>query len=93
MIYIILFLLLGIVSLGIVVLEDYAGLQLIMVESRMEKDAIHSILTVMGILGICTSGITLYLIQEKRNHGRDRRKASQATDFEDRRKTPDRREI
>ena len=93
LIFAFLFLLLVITSLGVVILEDYADLQFIMVESRMDKNAIHSILTVLGILGISTSGIMVYLMQEKRSHGADRRKVSQPTDFEDRRTTPDRRVV
>ena len=93
LIFVLLFLLLGIACLGVVILEDYAGLQFIMVESRVDKNAIHSILTVLGILGICTSGIMVYLMQEKRSPGSDRRKVSQETDFEDRRTTPDRRAV
>jgi hypothetical protein len=86
-----LFFVLGVASLGVVFLENYAAVTIVDTISDLDRNAIHSILIVMGILGICTAGIIVYLMQEKRNSVSDRRKVSQPTDFKDRRTNIDRR--
>ena len=55
--FIALFLLLGISAVGIVSLERYAGINIIITESEVEKQALHVTLSIMGILGIATAFI------------------------------------
>jgi len=89
--FIALFLLLGVSTVGIVVLEQYAGINIIITESAIDKEALHVGLSVMGILGISTASIMIYLMREKRHPGPDRRQQSIPVDFTDRRKNIDRR--
>ena len=89
--FITLFLLLGVSTVGIVVLEQYAGINTIITESKTEKQALHVALNIMGILGISTAFIMTYLMRERRHSAPDRRRQSIPTDFTDRRVNIDRR--
>ena len=84
-----LFLLFGLISLGIVLLEDYAGISVIPLESALEKQALLSVLSVMGILGICAALLVLYFMREKRRI--ERREKSVAINYPERRSIDDRR--
>ena len=89
--FIALFLLLGVSTGGIVVLKQYAGKNIIITESEIEIQALHSALTLVGILGISMALIMIYLMREKRHSAPDRRQQSMPTDFTDRRKNINRR--
>jgi hypothetical protein len=83
LIFVGLFLLFGLSALGIVMLEDYAGISIIPLESEIEKQALLSILSVMGVLGTCTGLLILYFMREKRRA--DRRQRSSTITFPERR--------
>lgn len=93
MIFVILFLLLGVSGTGIIVLEHYAGIELIEIESAADKQAMFATSSVMGALGFFTAFIMLYLMREKRKRPGDRREISKPLDFVDRRLNADRRTI
>lgn len=89
--FIALFLLLGFSTVGIVVLEQYAGINIIITESEIDKKALHVALSLMGILGISTAFIMIYLMRERRQSAPDRRQQSLPTNFTDQRINIDRR--
>ena len=91
--FVALFLLLGVSGTGIVVLEYYAGIDIIPTETAKEKQAIFTTLSVMGALGLSTAFIMIFLMREKRGSDSDRRKLSKPLDFIDRRSKTDRRSI
>ena len=89
--FVALFLLMGFSTLGIVLLEQYASINIITTESEAEKQALHVALSIMGILGNTTAFIMIYLMRERRHSGPDRRQQSMHTDFSERRTSTDRR--
>ena len=89
--FITLFLLLGVSTVGIVMLEQYAGINIIITESKTEKQALHVALSIMGILGFSTAFIMIYLMRERRHSAPDRRQQLIPVDFTDRRINIDRR--
>jgi len=91
--FVALFLLMGFVGLGTVVLENYTGIEIIMADSDVEKQAIEATLTVMGLLGFFVAGVVVYLMQERRYHDLDRRRHDRSIDRPDRRRADDRRLI
>ena len=91
--FVALFLLLGVSGTGIVVLEYYAGIDIIPTETAIDKHALFTTLSVMGALGFFTAFIMIFLMREKRGSDSDRRKLSKPLDFFDRRSKTDRRSI
>jgi len=89
LLFVVLFLLFGLTSLGIVLLEDYLGISIIPLESALEKQALLSVLSVMGILGICAALLVLYFMREKRRT--ERREKSADINYPERRFIDDRR--
>jgi hypothetical protein len=89
--FVALFLLLGFSSAGIVVLELYAGINIISTQSETEKQALHVALSIMGMLGMVMAFNMIYFMIEKRRSDIDRRLQSRPTDFTDRRARIDRR--
>lgn len=87
--FVALFLLFGLSALATVILENYAGISIIPLQSEMEKQALLSVLGVMGVLAICVSLLIVYFMREKRR--KDRRQESTATSLHDRRIIEDRR--
>ncbi|RLA04181.1 MAG: hypothetical protein DRQ47_03820 [Gammaproteobacteria bacterium] len=85
------FMVLGIFSVGISLLEQYAGMNIIRAVSGIDKAALHSSLYLMGILGVTVGSVMIYIIREKRQPSTDRRQTSQAIDFCERRSAGDRR--
>ena len=81
-----LFLLFGVISLAIVALENYIGIRVLPLASEMERQALVSVLSVMGILGICFSLLILYFMREKRRAEADRRRQSVPVDRIDERR-------
>ncbi len=89
--FIALFLLLGISAVGIVALENYAGISLIITESEIDKKALHATLSTMGAFGIATAFIMIFLMRERRRSDPDRRHKSTPAKLTDRRINIDRR--
>lgn len=90
--FVALFILFGLLALGIVVLENLFGINVIPLLSDMEKQALLSILKVMGIIGICISMLILYFMREKRRVKQDRRHNTIIVKFERRLNFDDRRD-
>ena len=88
--FIALFLSLGLSAVGIVLLEHYAGISLIITESEIDKKALHVTLSTMGMFGIVTSSIMIFLMRERRSSDPDRRHKSSLIET-DRRINIDRR--
>jgi len=88
--FIALFLLLGISAVGIVALENYAGISIIITESEIDKKALHATLSTMGAFGIATAFIMIFLMRERRRSDPDRRHKSTSIEL-DRRINIDRR--
>jgi hypothetical protein len=86
--FIALLLLLGIVSIGTVALEHYAGIDVVTTESEFDDKALCTTLLVMGTLGIIAACMMLYLIREKRGAINDRRKSSQPFNYANQRSYP-----
>jgi len=89
--FVALFLLLGISGVGIVVLENYAGINIIITESEIDTKALHVTLSLMGTFGIATAFIMIFLMRERRSSAPDRRQLSTPTELTDRRINIDRR--
>ncbi|MCK5395072.1 MAG: hypothetical protein KAJ32_03725 [Gammaproteobacteria bacterium] len=89
--FIALFLLLGISGVGIVVLEYYAGIDVVTIDSEFEKEALYTTSVVIGILGLTVALIMIFLMQERRSSTSDRRQLARSLDFPDRRSSTDRR--
>jgi cell division protein FtsW (lipid II flippase) len=89
--FIILFLLLGVSGIGIVALESYTSVDIIVTETDFDKKALHTTSLVMGALGFTVAFIMVFLMREKRNSTPDRRQLYRPLDFPDRRSSLDRR--
>ena len=90
--FIALFLLLGISGVGIVVLESYKDISIIVTETDFDKKALHTTSLVMGTLGFIVTFIMVFLMKERRDSNFDRRTLSKPLYFSDRRSNLDRRE-
>jgi hypothetical protein len=82
---------LGIAGLGIVALENYAGISIISTQSEIDREALLLTLSIFGFLGLSTAFIMMYLMRERRNIDTDRRRFSVAEQSTDRRVNIDRR--
>ena len=91
--FVALFLLLGVAGTGIVVLEYFAGINIIKTETTIDKQALFATSSVMGTLGFLTAFIMIFLMREKRGSTTDRRQFNKPLDFIDRRLDTDRRSI
>jgi len=89
--FIFLFLVMGIVGLGISILDSYAGVNIIVTESDINNKALLATVTFLGVLGIVTSALMIYLMQEKRSNSGNRRKSSMPYLSSERRISTDRR--
>ncbi len=89
--FIALFLLSGISAVGIVLLENYAGINIIFTESEIDTKALHITLILLGIFGIATAFIMIFLMRERRSSAPDRRHKSTPTESIGRRINADRR--
>ncbi len=89
--FIALFLLLGSSAVGIVVLENYADIKIIITESELDKEILHITLSTMGAFGIATGLIMIFLMRERRSSDPDRRQSSAPAKLTDRRINIDRR--
>lgn len=85
------FLLLGVAGLGIVALENYAGISIISTQSEIDRKALLLTLSIFGFLGLSTAFLMMYLMRERRNIDTDRRRFSVAERSIDRRVNVDRR--
>ena len=88
--FIALFFLLGTSAVGIVLLEHYADTSIIITESAIDKQALHVTLSTMGMFGITTAAIMIFLMRERRSSAPDRRHKSTSIEY-DRRRNSDRR--
>ena len=91
LIFISLFLLLGISCIAVVGLDYYAGISLIASEQPDTKEAFYATALFMGLLGLVTACMMIFLLQERRGSDTDRRQNAQPLDFIDRRTEIDRR--
>ncbi len=87
-----LFLMLGIIGIGSVLLENYTELNIFFATSDFENQALQATFIIMGILGFCTAFMMIYLIKERRSRNSDRRTQFEPVDFPDRRSDTNRRE-
>ncbi len=87
-----LFLMLGIIGIGSVLLENYTDLNVFFAASDFDNQALQATFIIMGILGFCTALMMIYLIKERRSGKFDRRIQFQPLDFPDRRSNTSRRE-
>lgn len=93
LLFIILFLLLGIAGIGIILLEQYAGISIIVTESERDRVAIYTASSFIGVFGLFTSSLMFYLLRERRGSDFDRRQQSKPLDFPNRREDSDRRSL
>jgi len=91
--FILLFLLLGIAGIGIIFLEQYAGISIIVTESERDRVALYAASSFIGVFGLCVSPLMFYLLRERRDPDFDRRQQSKSIDFPDRRGDSDRRSL
>jgi len=91
--FIALFFLMGICGLSIILLEQYAGITIIATELEADREAIYAISSFIGILGLVTSFLMFYLMQERRDAKVDRRQRTHSLSFTDRRGIMDRRSL
>jgi len=91
MFFITLFLLLGFIGIGSVLLESYTDLNIFTAKSNFDNQALQATFIIMGILGFCTALMMIYLIKERRGKAPDRRIQFRPFDFPDRRNNIDRR--
>jgi hypothetical protein len=93
LLFIILFLLLGIAGIGIILLEQYAGICIIVTESERDRVALYAASSFIGVFGLCASPLMFYLLRERRDPDFDRRQQSKSIDFSNRRQDSDRRTL
>jgi len=74
-------------------MEYYADINIIALESEIDKQALFAVSSIMGALGFFTAFLMIYLMREKRGYASDRRKLSRPLDFTDRRSNTDRRSL
>jgi len=93
LLFISLFLLLGLTCVGIVISADAFGVEFIHTETDFERDALHTTLLVMSALGFIVAASMVFLLRERRHAKPDRRAQSRPLDFADRRENIDRRTL
>jgi hypothetical protein len=91
--FVALFLFMGIAGIGIILLEQYAGISIITTQLDINRKAFYAALSFIGIFGLFTSSLMIYLMQERRDSGFDRRQQPEQLDFADRRGNSDRRSL
>ena len=93
LLFIALFLILGIAGIGIILLEQYAGIIIIATELEIDRKAFYTASSFIGVFGLFTSSLMFYLMLERRNSGFDRRQQAKQLDFADCRRYSDRRAL
>ncbi len=91
LLFIALFLLLGVTGIGIAALDYFAGISLIASEYDVDHEAFHATSFIIGVIGFFNASLMTYLLKEKRSPGSNRRSADINITFPDRRITEDRR--
>ena len=71
-------------------LEHYAGISIIITESDIDKQVLDVTLSTMGMFGIATASMMIFLMRERRSSAPDRRHKSSPIET-DRRTNIDRR--
>ncbi len=89
--FIALFLLMGFLGIGSVLLENYTDTRIFFAGSEFDNHALQVTFTIMGILGFCTAFMMVYLLREKRSIKIERRNQFKPLNFTDRRTSKDRR--
>jgi len=89
--FIALFIATGIIGLGVALLENFMVIEVFTTVSEADKEALISVSTVMGIIGISLASLMIFLMQERRDTKVDRRKYAKSVDFSERRGYSDRR--
>lgn len=88
-----LFIVMSMMSIAVVILDNYAGFQIISIADKADKQAFYATAIAMGLIGFSVSGIMIFLMQERRDYNTDRRQRAASVDFPERRSYSDRRSI
>lgn len=91
--FIALFILMGITCIGIALLDNYAGIHIILTLSENDKQGMLAALTIVGVISLFVATTMIYLWQERRGDKIERRQYAQAVEFPERRSYEDRRLI
>ena len=91
--FVALFLIMGIAGIGIIVLEQYAGISIISTQLEIDRKAVYAASSFIGVFGLFTSLLMIYLMQDRRNSDFDRRQRAKRLDFSDRRGNSERRSL
>jgi len=89
--FVALFLLLGLTCLGVVSLQQLFGYNLVTIGADAENEALLATLGFMGVLGLSIAFMMIYLMREKRITSSDRRQVSAPVSFNERRIRTERR--
>lgn len=93
LLFVALFLIMGIAGIGIILLEQYAGISIITTQLEIDRLAFYAASSFVGVCGLFTSSLMIYLMHEQRDSGFDRRQQPEQLDFADRRGNSDRRSV
>ena len=91
-IFIILFLLLGIASIGSVILENYTEFAIFNSKSSLDKQTLQTVSLAIGILSVCAAFLVIFFAKERRSDETNRRLQFRPMNFTDRRNDLDRRD-
>ena len=73
LLFIALFLIMGIAGIGIILLEQNADTSIITTPLEIDRKAFYAASSFIGVCGLFTSSLMIYLMQERRDSGFDRR--------------------
>jgi hypothetical protein len=90
LLFIALFLIMGIAGIGIILLEQYAGITIIITPLEIDSKAFYTASSFIGVCGLFTSSLMIYLMQERRDSGFDTGQRPEQLDFANRRYNSDR---
>lgn len=88
-----LFIVMSVASIAVVVLDSYAGYEIIKIADAVDKQAFYATAIAVGLIGFSVSGIMIFLMQERRGYSTDRRQRAQSVGFSERRSYSDRRAL
>jgi hypothetical protein len=92
LLFVALFLIMGIAGIGIILLEQ-SGITTITTQLEIDRKAFYAASSFIGVCGLFISSLMIYLMQERRDSGFDRRQRAEQLDFADRRENSDRRSL
>lgn len=95
LLFVALFLIMGITGIGIILLEQSGITTITTITTQLEMDrkAFYATSSFIGVCGLFTSSLMIYLIQERRDSNFDRRQRAEQLDFANRRGNSDRRSV